>query len=220
MRRLRQPQWFKGGEVIIDIGSYIGADLVSFLRKAPQNVTVHTFEPVAAYRTKLARRVHTLVHSGRGRLHVHPIGLGRSNHTACFASKRAAATDEVSADQADSSNAAGSTCGAIRDAAATLQSFARVDIMQINCEGCEYDVLERLLEQPAVLQVVRSLEVQFHLDWGVQKNTSRYCRIESGLRSQGFRLDYRHPFLWERWARRPCKHDSGNDALTPSARVS
>ena len=31
MRRLHQPQTFRGGEVIIDIGSYIGVDLVAFL---------------------------------------------------------------------------------------------------------------------------------------------------------------------------------------------
>ena len=205
MRRLRQPQSFKGGEVVIDIGSYIGADLVSFLRRAPLNVTVHTFEPVAEYRTKLATRVQRLVHHGRERLHVHPVGLGRSDHAACFAPKRAAATDEAATDDMSIAQAAskGTACGArIRDAAVALQSFSRVDVMQINCEGCEYDILERLIEQQAVLQVIRSLEVQFHLDRGVQNDTTRYCRIESGLRSRGFQLDYRHPFLWERWTRR------------------
>ena len=74
--------------------------------------------------------------------------------------------------------------------------------MQINCEGCEYEVLERLLESPRELAVVRAIEVQFHLDWGVQTDTKRYCSIESGLRAAHFELDYRHPFLWERWQRR------------------
>jgi FkbM family methyltransferase len=206
MRRIRQPQWFKGGEVVIDIGSYIGADLVSFLRHAPPNVSVHTFEPVAAYRTKLARRVRALVHSGRDRLQVHPYGLGGSEHTACFASSRAAATDEVRAHAGESKVADASCDAQIRDAAAALRAFTRIDVMQINCEGCEYAVLERLIEQPAALSVVHSLEVQFHLDWGIQNDTARYCRIENGLRSQGYRIDYRHPFLWERWTRRPCNH--------------
>ena len=34
MRRLRSPASFKGGELVVDIGSYIGVDLVTFLRHA------------------------------------------------------------------------------------------------------------------------------------------------------------------------------------------
>lgn len=202
MRRLRQPKWLKGGEVIIDIGSYIGADLVTFLRHAPSTVDVHTFEPVALYRTKLARRLRKLMHSGHAQLHMHAFGLGRSDHVACFAN-RAASTEEVHAMEDTSCESPSE----IRDSAATIQRFARVDVMQVNCEGCEYDVLERLLERPAALKIVRSIEVQFHLAWGAQNDTSRYCHIESGLRSHGYYLEYRHPFLWERWSRRPCVRD-------------
>lgn len=194
--------------MVVDVGSYIGVDLVTFLRHAPVNVAVHTFEPVPEYRTKLASRVKRLVKDdSASRLHVHAYGLGKSNHTACFSTK-AASTDEV--------RTGCSVPADIRDAAESLAMLPRVDVMQLNCEGCEYDVLERLLEDGRALSGgeqlledgralsggVYSFEVQFHLDWGVQNDTARYCRIETGLRAHGFRLDYRHPFLWERWTRR------------------
>ena len=197
MRRLHDPMHFRGGETVIDVGSYVGIDLVGFLRHAPSSVSVHTFEPVQRYRTKLKQRVERFVSAANAsRLHIHPFGLGRANHTACFlASKGAQATHE----------AVSSACAAparIVDVAAALRNFARVDLMQINCEGCEYDLLERLLEDSGSIGVVQSVEVQFHLDWGAQRNTTRYCHIERGLRHAAFELDYRHPFLWERWSRR------------------
>ena len=172
MRRLRDPTHLRGGEVLVDVGSYVGVDLVNFLRRAPATVTVHTFEPVAMYREKLQQRVRRFVASGHERLHIHAFGLGKSNHTACFAASKAASTDELS----------GTACNSpseIVDAAVALRQFPRVDVMQLNCEGCEYEVLERLLESPAALATARSFEVQFHLDWGAQKDTARYCRIEA-----------------------------------------
>ena len=71
MRRLRSPSSFAGGEVVVDVGSYVGVDLVNFLRHAPDDVAVHTFEPVEDYRRKLQQRVQRFVKPGRGRLRVH-----------------------------------------------------------------------------------------------------------------------------------------------------
>ena len=198
MRRLRNPLHFRGGEVIVDVGSYVGVDLVNLLRRAPPTVVVHTFEPVVSYRERLQHRLRRFVRTGRERLRIHEFGLGRFNHTACFAATKAASTDEVPA------NANRLTCESpskIVDAAVAFHSFSRIDTLQLNCEGCEYEVLERLLQAPAALGVVREIEVQFHLDWGKQNSTERYCRIEAGLRAASFDLDYRHPFLWERWSR-------------------
>ena len=157
MRRLHQPQTFRGGEVIIDIGSYIGVDLVAFLRHAPDAVAVHTFEPVERYRTKLAQRVRRFVKVHPERLLVHPFGLGSSNRTACFASTLAASTDEVSTSarqnmgtfvkgidgiqsagggrkSASTSLSGVDACVApskIIDAAIAITKFPRVDVLQI-----------------------------------------------------------------------------------------
>ena len=61
-------------------------------------------------------------------------------------------------------------------------------------------MLERLSGvDDGLLDGVREIEAQFHLDWGTQADTNRYCRIEDLLRRRGFALAYRHPFLWERW---------------------
>ena len=61
---------------------------------------------------------------------------------------------EVAAGATGSSSAAAAPCAApseIRDAAAVIPTFARVDVVQINCEGCEYEALERLINVTNIL---------------------------------------------------------------------
>jgi FkbM family methyltransferase len=190
MRRIRQPHWFVGGETIIDVGSHVGTDLIAVLQQAPTNVSVHTFEPIASLRDKLIQNVRTHVRSGLERLHIHPYGLGGSNRSSCFATGDAHAALGVH----ETKDAGPSSCAMpaeIREIGSIVGiGFPRVDFMQINCEGCEYEIIESLLGSP-FLNRIEVLEVQFHLELPVQNDTHRYCRIEAGLRSAGYGLEYR-----------------------------
>ena len=221
-RWLRHPRFCRDGVVAVDIGSFVGDDLFSFLAKCKYRVSVHTFEPIAAIRERLLERRNSTAEQAR--LHSHPFGLGASNHTACFGEARAvgAAGTMALANRGDDQSCA--SAGPIVDAAVALQSLvsfvgSTISIMQINCEGCEYDVLERLLsvpEQQSPLGSIDALEVQFHLSVGPQRDTRRYCAIEEGLVARGYTLDYRHAFAWERWSRRADAHDAPTASALPS----
>jgi FkbM family methyltransferase len=197
--------------VIVEIGSFVGVDVINVLRRAVGNVTMHTFEPVTAYRKQLLQRVAQKISKARMRklgheLVAHPYGLGNTSRRTCFRAFTGkqkldgATTSEVPA-RDDGSCPASYEAFELRDAAAEFRKFSRIDIFQLNCEGCEYEVLYQLATGNA-LQAVREIEVQFHLDYDTrQADTKAYCRIEDALRRRGFRLVYRHPFLWERWAK-------------------
>jgi FkbM family methyltransferase len=296
-RMMGARSWAHGGEIVVEIGSHVGSELIHFLRASPPNVTVHTFEPVRSVRVELLQRVRQKVGRTLARqhitLHSHAYGLGSSTRKACFAAftgrdkPKSAAADETTAVRTGATatpmGGAGEPAGwagcapaaraEVRDVAEAFHELGlakRVDVLQINCEGCEctraphteqpspllpaacsmyikctpsvgahtesahlmrvaalcwlswvtavcaalsdcvlpwlcaageYEVLARLASDDGALAGVREIEVQFHLDWGTQNDTSKYCAIEDGLRRRGFALAYRHPFLWERWAR-------------------
>ena len=73
-----------------------------------------------------------------------------------------------------------------------------IDLLQLNCEGCELAVLQRLLSLPSLAAALRVIEVQFHL---AAVPPLQLCEIEASLRANDFRLVYRYPYVWERWVR-------------------
>ena len=64
---------------IVDVGSFVGDDLVKFLSRCTANLAVHTFEPVRRLREQLLERRGQLAHPEY--LQSHAFGLGDSN---CF----------------------------------------------------------------------------------------------------------------------------------------
>ena len=207
-RRMHTPKsWLRGGEVIVEVGSHVGSDVIQFMRDAPGNVTVHTFEAVPTLQQILMVRVRQKVRQKGHRsidFHSYAYGLGNTTRTSCFPAFNG--TDIwIKSAGGDEQNAGDSRCvkAEIRDVVEVFAdlSLRRVDLLQLNCEGCEYEVLERLSGVDGLLDGVREIEAQFHLDRGSQNETTRYCHIEDALRRSGFALAYRHPFLWERWER-------------------
>lgn len=76
--------------------------------------------------------------------------------------------------------------------AASLDS---AELLKINCEGGEYDILERLLETDRAKEY-DDIQVQFHTvapDW-----LNRYKAIHEGLK-RTHRLTFDAPFCWQNW---------------------
>jgi len=68
--------------------------------------------------------------------------------------------------------------------------------MHVNCEGCEFAVLEYLLGSPWIIRV-RHLLVQFH---GVRDADAvdRRCTLRARL-ARTHVLAWDRAFVWERW---------------------
>ena len=189
MRLFYQPadRWLPSNGTVVDVGSFVGDDLVALMKRGvPTKVQIHTFEPVQETRERLERRIQKY----RGQIIAHPFGLGSRNTTACFMGSGKSAWV-----------AEGKSCDApstIVDARHAFRELGVViDFLQINCEGCELPIVMRLTEDEALSSYVKRIEMQVH----GQKNVSMadYCAMEERLRARGFRIEYRLPFVWERW---------------------
>ena len=203
-RGVMQPLLWRNDMLLMDVGGHLGSDLKAFLAHAPPGVSIHSYEPVREFSKQLRQRLHKLRFPNR--TFVHGFGLGAADRTTCIMQLAEDKLSPSAFERRGDSSACPTAPSRLRDAAAVVAGFAprRVNLFQINCEGCEYEVLERLIAQPAELARIDALEVQFHLDWSLTQNeTHRYCSIERGLRSSGFQMAYRFPFVWERWDRHP-----------------
>lgn len=116
IRRIRQPSWFNKGDIVIDVGSNIGTDLINLLGKKV-DITIHTYEPVQKFVNLLYKRIDSF--DNKKNLIIHPFGLGKNNRTTCFKHKSAATFES---DVCDSySN--------IVDVEKIIKNFSKVDLM-------------------------------------------------------------------------------------------
>jgi hypothetical protein len=75
-----------------------------------------------------------------------------------------------------------------------------VDLLYINCEGCEYDVLEYMIDSGWIARMEHVL-VQFH---GFQDpaNVAKRCLIRELLRRTHSPV-FSYAFVWEEWKVNP-----------------
>ncbi|OWF40878.1 uncharacterized protein LOC110463234 [Mizuhopecten yessoensis] len=75
-----------------------------------------------------------------------------------------------------------------------------VDLLTINCEGCEYDVLESLLAT-SLINSFKHIQFATHTKLAsLVDPVNRYCRIQE-LLQRTHRISYSYKFNWETWTR-------------------
>jgi FkbM family methyltransferase len=72
----------------------------------------------------------------------------------------------------------------------------KIDILQINIEGEEYNVLEHMIETKCISKV-KHLQVQFHKIF--DDSVERRKKIHMNLQKFGFELNWNYEFIWESW---------------------
>ena len=75
-----------------------------------------------------------------------------------------------------------------------------VDLLTLNCEGCEYEALETLLVSN-IIKSFRNIQWATHSTLKMRDPIGRYCRIEQ-LLLRTHRPTYQYRFAWESWRRR------------------
>lgn len=74
----------------------------------------------------------------------------------------------------------------------------QLTVLHVNCEGCEYDVLERLVDAN-LIKYIRYVQFGSHRPLSIQSTIAeRYCSLQKKL-SKTHRMDYGLPWAWERW---------------------
>lgn len=74
-----------------------------------------------------------------------------------------------------------------------------VDLLTMNCEGCEYDLLDYLISSGDI-QYVKNVQFQAHRIAGVCLPVTRYC-IYQHLLKRTHQASFMHKFWWESWKR-------------------
>ncbi|KAK3103382.1 hypothetical protein FSP39_018843 [Pinctada imbricata] len=81
--------------------------------------------------------------------------------------------------------------------------FFEVDLLTMNCEGCEYDILDAILDSN-LINYFRHVQISFHHLNGLGDTLDRWCQYQQ-LLSRTHRLIYQYPLFWESWTRKDLK---------------
>ena len=86
-----------------------------------------------------------------------------------------------------------------------------LDLLHVNCEGCEYEMLENIIKS-GLHWKIKIIQFGTHFFSEVPNLTQRYCAIRSEL-IQSHQMVYGTAFGWERWDRLAYFFDSGTSGF-------
>lgn len=184
-RTLRLHYDLNKNSCVFDIGGYKGQWASDIF--AMYGCRIHVFEPVPEFVKFMEQRF-----SRNKKIVVHNYGL--SNITR----KRLITLND------DSSSAFKEGDRKIHAVFVDIFAFLRknhvlnVDLMKINVEGCEYDILDRLIDT-GLVSCVGNIQVQFHNF--VPNSGERMRQIQARL-IETHEPTYQFLYVWENWKRR------------------
>lgn len=151
----------------VDVGSFTGEDL-KVLAKARPGVQIYTFEPAPSFYRMLVDNL-----ANYANVRAKNVGLGPEKTSVCFF-LRGSATWMEPMEQGKTDCRAGAERGSVVTVGEAFGEIKSIDVLQVNCEGCEYTVLRGLLDSPDVMAKVKFVEVQFHHG---QRRRGDYCKL-------------------------------------------
>jgi FkbM family methyltransferase len=175
--------------MVLDLGGYEGGWAAAIYEC--YRPTVHIFEPVRKFAEAIEHRFASVP-----KIIPHRFGLAGATGKATIALEKdgssifshCAATEEIQ----------------LQSAADFFAEYkiARVDLMKINIEGCEYDLLDHMLDAGLVGRV-GDIQVQFH--HFIPDAPARRAAIQQRL-VQTHEQTWEYPFVWENWRLKPTPH--------------
>ena len=170
--------------IVLDVGGYEGNWAAQIDEK--YECSIHVFEPVPAFAGNIRQRFHA-----RPNIHVHAYGMADKTETT---------TIILSDDSTSIHKTKGTPCEIhLRSAtdifAALDLNRLNVDLIKINIEGCEFELLEHMMET-GLIRHVRDIQVQFH-DF-VPNASPRMEAIQQKL-ARTHHLTWQYRFVWENW---------------------
>ncbi|CAE8635397.1 unnamed protein product [Polarella glacialis] len=179
--------------LIVELGGNFGEDLQAFLRRYP-TARVHSFEPVSKYFRHLSNEF-----ANESRAVLYNVGASDADGSASF---------RIDGDMAASSQYGTVNHGEVakqyeevvlRDVDALLKKIVasekrQIDVLSLNCEGCEYAVLERLADK-GWLGRIGIIQVSWHASATIPRRLERRCHLSKELHRY-FRVSYIADFGW------------------------
>lgn len=191
---LRMDYKLDPSSIVFDVGGYLGDWTAKVFDKF--GCEIYVFEPVSRFYEELIARF-----AGNSKIHLFNFGLAGKSRT----EQIALLADSASVFKQDSS----SEQIKLVDISEFLadHGIKKIDMMEINIEGGEYELLERMIDT-GVIKLVQDMQIQFH-DF-IDNAEDRMLRIQKRLRETHY-TTFHYKFIWENWRIRP-KIDSHESA--------
>lgn len=140
--------------IVLEIGGNTGRDTDLFLK---QGATVYVFEPIPKYFQALKEK-----YAGQTKVNLFNFGLGAWERlSTIFMNGK---DDEGSSALVESKATVLKLDINIEDVVQVLYSLKlpKIDVINLNCEGCEYEVLQTLLNHPKLLSKIQRFNIGYH----------------------------------------------------------
>lgn len=182
--KLRECPYLDESSIVFELGGYKGDWINDMYEKYHCNC--YAFEPVKEFCDIIAERL-----SDKLKVHIYNIGLGVSTNKATISISE------------DASSLYGRGTVGEKIEIKSFEEFIienkieKIDLMQINIEGGEYDLLEWMISS-GYIRKIGNLQIQFHENKNIDTK-NRMMNIQSHLeKTHQLVWDYR-PYVWERW---------------------
>lgn len=183
---LEECPFLNQSSTVFELGGYKGEWVKDIYRK--YQCECYVFEPVKEFCDIIEKEIGQI-----DKVHIYNMGIGILTHDA-----EMAVSEDGSSLYAKGSNKKVK----IKALGEFLEEnhIKKIDLMQINIEGGEYDILEWLIKSGCIMKV-KNIQVQFHDKKGIDAE-KRMENIQSGLgRTHACEWAFR-PYVWERWSLR------------------
>ncbi|CAF3774630.1 unnamed protein product [Rotaria sp. Silwood1] len=192
-----------------------GTDGLEFLRKY-EYCNVWFLEPVIQFYDKLIHSNEILKQLKTGKHHMYHIGLSNKNDLidVTWQDIKESQALTLIGKQENKQNIGNNQKYKLilRDIAEILFEFhllsttsngiitGELNLLHLNCEGCEYDVIERLVKTN-LIKYIRIIQLGSHRPAAIHTTVNqRYCCLQQML-SMTHHLQFGVPWAWERWLR-------------------
>ncbi|XP_041364815.1 uncharacterized protein LOC121380110 [Gigantopelta aegis] len=193
--RWTKHSYLRAESRIVDVGGFKGVDAEKFIHMA--NSFYIVLEPVPEYYKILEKQF-----SKNPKVTLYKFGLGKENKTLQFDVLSGDATSLFSSKRISSKGGETQTLN-IRQAKEFFTSSLNVqekpiDLLTINCEGCEYELLELVIAEE-LAQYFKHIQFQFHVDLpGIVQQECRYCQIMNLLNRTHSPM-FQFSYTWQAW---------------------
>merc|ERR1719232_1465543 len=184
---------------IVDIGGNIGDDVASFL-EWHENVTVFTNEPIPGHFKKMQDRFRN-----NPRVNLTNAGVSDANFNTEFIVEGKNGEGTSSLDHTIQGEIVKAHLQDVDDVLTrATQTLGFVpDAVNINCEGCEYAVMQRIVDK-GWLGKIPYIQLSWHTPAGVEDREAKRCKIEQALLQSYDRVYQSYPG-WVAWKLRGWK---------------
>lgn len=190
---------YPGVQVVVDVGGNIGEDIEAFLAEHKQ-ASIFTFEPTPHFFSVLQDKF-----GKNPRVNISNVGASDTSGEADFIVEGFHGWGTSGVDHSIQGEHVQVHLQDVDDILNSVQQKIGYvpDVVNINCEGCEYAVMQRIVDR-GWLGKIHYIQLSWHTPADIMDRVAKRCKIEQALLQSYDRTYYTHPG-WVGWKLRDQK---------------